>query len=648
VGKCRIVLGVFALAMCALVAVAAAGAPAEASALPAGKVAFTQSTSEGFSQLWTINADGSDATLIQPFTNDGATVGSVISGLTWSPDGTRIAFVWVSVALQTGAVTYSLVTVAADGSDRVSIPLPDGEFVPASPAWSPDGTRIALYLLGTDSDGGLSGNGAVAIVPVNGSGAVVQTSPMPQLGLFVSGYLGGAVDAPAWSPDGSAVAATVTVPDQDLYKVSIGILRADGSLWSVFPLLEPVDTWPTTQLNPHWLDSSRLAVERRTDSFGHCQDAVQLLSVWAVDVDGANAAPIASGLGESCAPNNLIGWEPSPKLAPDRSKILTTTAYRWSDTIWHYTDPDLVVMDANGSNLQPVTSPFFGSASATHLYASCYGWSSDSTHAIWTDHQGSSSVTRSVLRVRPVDGSAPTADVVEFTDGSTVGCPVWQPFAAPANQAPSAGFTATPISGTAPLGVGFDASISGDSDGTIVSYDWDFGDSGTGSGVTASHTYSAAGSYTATLTVTDDDGATATAAQPIEIAPPPPMQDHVTVNVTGQISYSVSADLTGGNLETTRTSSGTVTRISGTGTYAGVNGGTATISVDTRRFWILPIYVGSASISDPGAAFNISYPILFGRLSESPAGESVSQQWADLSHWPWRGYLSTVTVDDVT
>jgi N-acetylglucosamine-6-sulfatase len=58
----------------------------------------------------------------------------------------------------------------------------------------------------------------------------------------------------------------------------------------------------------------------------------------------------------------------------------------------------------------------------------------------------------------------------------------------------------------------FDASGSGDLDGTIASYDWDFGDGTTGSGVTASHTYAAASTYTATLTVTDDQGATATDA----------------------------------------------------------------------------------------------------------------------------------------
>ncbi len=52
----------------------------------------------------------------------------------------------------------------------------------------------------------------------------------------------------------------------------------------------------------------------------------------------------------------------------------------------------------------------------------------------------------------------------------------------------------------------FDGSGSTDSDGTIVSYAWDFGYSTRGSGETTSHIYTAAGTYTVTLTVTDNDG----------------------------------------------------------------------------------------------------------------------------------------------
>jgi PKD repeat protein len=82
---------------------------------------------------------------------------------------------------------------------------------------------------------------------------------------------------------------------------------------------------------------------------------------------------------------------------------------------------------------------------------------------------------------------------------------------ATASQPPTALLAATPTSGTAPLTVNFNAAGSSDSDGTIVSYAWNFGDGGSQTGgTTALRTYSAAGTYTATLTVTDNSGLTDT------------------------------------------------------------------------------------------------------------------------------------------
>ncbi len=75
------------------------------------------------------------------------------------------------------------------------------------------------------------------------------------------------------------------------------------------------------------------------------------------------------------------------------------------------------------------------------------------------------------------------------------------------NTDPIAAFSATPISGTAPLVVTFDASASTDPDGDAITYAWDFGDGNTATGETAENTYNSVGDYDATLTVTDENGA---------------------------------------------------------------------------------------------------------------------------------------------
>lgn len=82
--------------------------------------------------------------------------------------------------------------------------------------------------------------------------------------------------------------------------------------------------------------------------------------------------------------------------------------------------------------------------------------------------------------------------------------------ATPVNQAPTAVASATPTTGTVPLAVNFSSAGSSDPDGSIVRYEWTFGDGGTATGPTASRTYTTAGTYTAVLRVTDNLGLTAT------------------------------------------------------------------------------------------------------------------------------------------
>ena len=86
----------------------------------------------------------------------------------------------------------------------------------------------------------------------------------------------------------------------------------------------------------------------------------------------------------------------------------------------------------------------------------------------------------------------------------------------PTNEPPTAAFTPDCLN----LDCSFDASASNEPNGTIASYDWDFGDGSFGTGVNPSHTFTA-GSFFVELTVTDDDGETDTVTIEVTTNVPP-------------------------------------------------------------------------------------------------------------------------------
>ncbi|MGK9146001.1 PKD domain-containing protein [Plantibacter flavus] len=172
---------------------------------------------------------------------------------------------------------------------------------------------------------------------------------------------------------------------------------------------------------------------------------------------------------------------------------------------------------------------------------------------------------------------------------------------APANVLPTAAFTATPNG----LTVAVDGSASTDSDGTIASYAWNFGDNGTGTGATASHTYTAAGTYTVSLTVTDNRGGTNTITHSVVVtAPQTPTSlanDTFTRAVTGGLGAANSGgtwSITGGTANASVTGGKGVLKLTKAG--AGVNGslsGVSSTSTDASVTFSLD------KVADGGGAF---------------------------------------------
>jgi len=93
------------------------------------------------------------------------------------------------------------------------------------------------------------------------------------------------------------------------------------------------------------------------------------------------------------------------------------------------------------------------------------------------------------------------------------------------NRAPVAVFVTSPPQPTPGNPVLFDASDSFDPDGSIVSYQWNFGDGWTGAGPTVQHVYALPGSYPVTLMVFDNAGLSGTSSRTIAVSsgyvPPP-------------------------------------------------------------------------------------------------------------------------------
>jgi large repetitive protein len=241
----------------------------------------------------------------------------------------------------------------------------------------------------------------------------------------------------------------------------------------------------------------------------------------------------------------------------------------------------------------------------------------------------------------------------------------------PPNVLPTASFTTSATN----LVASFNAAASGDTDGTIVSYAWNFGDLTTGSGVTTNHTYLSGGTFSVVLTVTDNRGGTATSTVPVTVAAAPPPNvpptasfSSTTTNLAVAFNAGASADsdgtiafyawnfgdgTTGGGMTPTHTYttagtfnvSLTVTDDKGA---TGVSTGTVSTTLPPN---VPPVASFTSSSSGLTASFN-------GSGSSDPDGTITSYSWnfgdtatgsgASISHTYAVGgtYTVTLTVTD--
>jgi TolB protein len=210
-----------------------------------------------------------------------------------------------------------LVSVSPNGSHRQIVETRiEGD--PRLPAWSPDGTKLAVAVFPSDAPR------AIWVVDADGTNAAKIAE-------------GDNVSRPSWSPDGGEIVFAVDTKQGS----SIHIMNADGTGDRVIGASTQGEDYFSVSFSP---DGTQLLFDRGTDSgFG----------IFVMDVDGSDVRRISAGTSDY-----------DPSWSPDGTKIVFTRQEQGAES-------DIYVMRADGTNVSRLTNDGPG---VTNLYPE---WSPD-------------------------------------------------------------------------------------------------------------------------------------------------------------------------------------------------------------------------------------------------------------------------------
>jgi len=260
------------IAIVAVLSAAAAAAAIAPAAASAQTIAFT-SFHDGAARVYAVNPDGSGR---HPLTT---TPGAAFEGSpAYSPDGRRIAYT---------CGNFELCLMNADGSAQMRLTTgawPQELRYDSDPAWSPDGTKIVFQRTVARQD-------AIFVVNVDGSG--LRQIPVPA----------GVNSSPSFSPDGTTIAFDHTdVSDEDSFSSEpsrIYLVGADGAGLRLVPGTGAAS-------DPAWSpDGRRIAYVREYEDVGN--------RITVINADGTGRAMLT---------RSELGNAGSPAWSPDGSRIV--------------------------------------------------------------------------------------------------------------------------------------------------------------------------------------------------------------------------------------------------------------------------------------------------------------------------------------
>jgi PKD repeat protein len=184
---------------------------------------------------------------------------------------------------------------------------------------------------------------------------------------------------------------------------------------------------------------------------------------------------------------------------------IVTTQPGYNDGKWHHV---VTTLGAKGQNLYIDGKKVASNPTILATVPYTGFWNIGGHVSSWPGRGTSNFIAGSISNVAVYDGELSEQSIEAHRNAMIP--------AAPQNVAPTASFTAAPKD----LTVALDASASTDTDGSIASYAWSFGDGTTASGKTTSKVYAKAGSYTVTLTTTDNAGAKTSSSKTVAVVAP--------------------------------------------------------------------------------------------------------------------------------